>query len=233
MRRMFPEEELAMKVASSSITQLTNEEINKLQAGDIVTKKTGNMFHTYIVSYKEDGQGICLTYSAAGYQETVSYDLIDGVWTYNSTDVVLVNQMEEIKDAEGHLRFIEGTPATTAITGLTYTYVKWSLSGTHLMCVVAGNIADGTSIVAGGMFINLASLPKWIKDKIVTVWSSNVDYKLVATHDDTWSTTLNIGFAMKKVSADSVYIQNQNNITNNTGAVQNFRVQFDLLIDNE
>ena len=40
-----------------------------------------------MVSYKEHHVGICLTYSAAGYLETVSYDYTDGHWVYNSTDV--------------------------------------------------------------------------------------------------------------------------------------------------
>ena len=49
------------------------------------------MYHTYIVTYKEEYKGICLSYFAAGYLETVSYDYTDGVWVYNSTDVTPVN----------------------------------------------------------------------------------------------------------------------------------------------
>ena len=32
------------------------------------------------------GEGICLTYVAAGLVETVSYDFTDDGWVYNSTD---------------------------------------------------------------------------------------------------------------------------------------------------
>ena len=233
MRRMFTKEEVAFKVASSSITQLTNKEINELKAGDIVTKKTDNQYHTYIVSYKEDGQGICLTYSAAGYQETVSYDLIDGVWTYNSTDVVLINQLEEIKDKDGNLRFIEGTPTYAEQTGVDIKYKKWSLSGTHLMIVIAGSIENGVTCNSGTLYFGLSNLPLYVREKITTVWANYVSYIAITTHDDSWSTNKTIGFSLKRDSITSINIQNQNSVTNDTGSTQNFRVQFDLLIDNE
>lgn len=65
--------------------------LEALEAGDEVIKitkeGTNTHRHTYIVSYKEQHVGICMTYSAAGYLETVSYDYTDGDWVYNSTDV--------------------------------------------------------------------------------------------------------------------------------------------------
>lgn len=74
------------RIYVKNITKLTNDQIKVLMSGDEVVKETGNQKHTYIVSYKEQGQGMCLTYTDATYVETVSYDLINGVWTYNSTD---------------------------------------------------------------------------------------------------------------------------------------------------
>lgn len=82
---------------TSSITQLTSEQINSLQAGDIVLKITGNQKHAYIVSYKEDGQGICLTYTDASCVETVSYDKTASGWVYNSTDVTPIPTDAHIK----------------------------------------------------------------------------------------------------------------------------------------
>jgi hypothetical protein len=72
---------------TSNITALTNDEISGLKAGDVVVKVTGNQKHSYRVSYKENGQGICLTYTDASVAETVSYDYVGDTWTYNSTDV--------------------------------------------------------------------------------------------------------------------------------------------------
>lgn len=71
-----------------NISNMSDNDINNLKAGDVVVKKTGNQRHAYIVSYKEDKQGICLTYvDGSGYMETISYDYTGGHWVYNSKDV--------------------------------------------------------------------------------------------------------------------------------------------------
>lgn len=91
---------VAVKLEVSNITSLTNEQLDNLKAGDIVTKKTGNALHTYVVSYKGEGagSGICLTYTASGYIETVSYDRSGSGWVYNSTDISEVPTDNHIKD---------------------------------------------------------------------------------------------------------------------------------------
>lgn len=76
----------SVSVETENITGLTTTQLNALKPGDKVLKKTGNMVHTYTVSYKEEGQGICLTYVDASLAETVSYDYVEGEWVYNSTD---------------------------------------------------------------------------------------------------------------------------------------------------
>ena len=77
----------SFKVEVSNITAISDDILNFLQCGDIVVKKTGNLRHCYHVSYKEEKHGICISYFAAGYLETVSYDYVDGHWVYNSTDI--------------------------------------------------------------------------------------------------------------------------------------------------
>lgn len=88
--------DLPVKIKTSDITSLSTKDINKLKAGDIVLKKTGNQKHTYIVSYKENNQGICLTYADATVIETVSYDYdtTTKTWVYNSTDIGRVGGVE-------------------------------------------------------------------------------------------------------------------------------------------
>lgn len=71
----------------TDITALTTEQINNLVCGSVVIKVTGNQKHRYVVSYKEENQGICLTYTDASVVETVSYDYTENEWVYNSTDV--------------------------------------------------------------------------------------------------------------------------------------------------
>lgn len=75
------------KFEVTNITGLTNYQINKLEVGDVVAKNTNGQLHHYIVSYKQENVGICLTYTDASVCETVSYDFVEGNWIYNSTDV--------------------------------------------------------------------------------------------------------------------------------------------------
>lgn len=71
----------------SNITGLTTEQCESLNVGDVVVKLTSNQKHTYTVSYKEAGVGMCLTYVDASTSETVSYDYTGGQWVYNSIDI--------------------------------------------------------------------------------------------------------------------------------------------------
>lgn len=78
----------AAPIEVGNITELTNEQLDNLNAGDKVIKVTGKQKHTYIVSYKGEGagEGLCLTYVDASTAETVSYDRTESGWAYNSTD---------------------------------------------------------------------------------------------------------------------------------------------------
>ena len=72
---------------SSNIQSLSDDLLNSLRVGDVVQKKTGNQKHCYIVTYKEEKHGICLSHFACGYSETISYDYVGGHWVFNSKDV--------------------------------------------------------------------------------------------------------------------------------------------------
>lgn len=74
---------------TDNIKELTTADINKLKAGDIVLKNDSTGKHAYIVTYKKNGTGICLTYVDASVAETVSYDYnaVTKEWVYNSTDI--------------------------------------------------------------------------------------------------------------------------------------------------
>lgn len=78
-------------IGSVEVTDINNidgETLDNLQCGDKVIKITGKQKHLYVVSYKGEGvgEGICLTYCDASLVETVSYDLTENGWVYNSTD---------------------------------------------------------------------------------------------------------------------------------------------------
>ena len=72
----------------TDITAIPAKVLDSLKCGDKVAKITGKQKHLYSVSYKGEGvgEGICLTYVAAGLIETVSYDYTATGWVYNSTD---------------------------------------------------------------------------------------------------------------------------------------------------
>lgn len=83
---------LVKKIEVLDIKKLTDNQINNLECGDIVAKNTNGQYHAYIVSYKQNGVGICLTYTDASVVETVSYDYTNKHWVYNSTDVTPITQ---------------------------------------------------------------------------------------------------------------------------------------------
>ena len=217
----------SIKISVTNIATLTDTELNNLKCGDLVQKKTGNQFHNYIVTYKEENKGICLSYYAYGYTETVSYDYEDGHWSYNSTDISLCNSLEEIKDKDGHERFIEGNITMETITGVSQSYGKWSLSGTHLMIVIAGAMADTTAISWGTKLADV-NLPQWIIDKLVPIASEYVDVKTSYLFSNTLSSQSVLSLLKKSGGKISI---NLASITANTD--KTFRFQFDLLIDNE
>lgn len=79
----------AVPLEVSDITKIDGKSLDALRVGDKVVKITGVQKHLYLVTYKGEGvgEGICLSYNAAGYGETVSYDYTVNGWVYNSTDV--------------------------------------------------------------------------------------------------------------------------------------------------
>lgn len=78
----------AAPIEVTDITALTDEQLDGLDVGAKVAKKTGTAKHLYVVSYKDaENGGLCLTYTDASRVETVSYDHSESGWSYNSTDI--------------------------------------------------------------------------------------------------------------------------------------------------
>lgn len=74
-----------------NITELTAVILNALRAGDIVTKNDQTGAHAYTVSYRSEN-GLCLTYCDCENVETVAYEIVEGVWTYQSTDITPIHE---------------------------------------------------------------------------------------------------------------------------------------------
>ena len=137
------------------------------------------------------------------------------------------SNLEDIVDSQGNKRFIEGDGTPVSLTGITPTYYKWSLSGTHLMVVYAGKITSGTTIGAGQKMIDF-TLPEWILNKIFPLTpGGTLDYKSMDMFTDDESRLNKVEKLIK--TETGLKIVNQSSGTIN--AAYNFRFQFDLLID--
>ena len=162
------------------------------------------------------------------------------MWSKNELKNIADNQAKEVKkdiatlvDANGHDRFIEGDMENSTIEGLTITYSKWSLSGTHLMIVVAGKIDNDTTLTSQQFISITKDLPQWVLDKIVVVWSSYLESRNFTVYANDWSSSQSLSVALRKQESPTpkfgLFLPSSFTAT----ADRYFRLSFDLLIDNE
>lgn len=141
---------------------------------------------------------------------------------------------EQIEDSNGHLRFIENDNTQVilpTITGVTFTYGRWSLSGSHFMFVVAGNIAAGTALTAQINPFAQANLPSWIAAKIIPMYSTVLGSAKMDVVDHVTYTMHTVSCAVDKVGDYGVRISYPT-YTQDVSNDGSFRIQIDLLIDN-
>ena len=137
--------------------------------------------------------------------------------------------MENIVDSAGNKRFIEGDGIPSTIEGVTFNFNKWSLSGSHLMFVLSGEMANGTAI-AGAQTYSTYEIPKWVYDKIIPYVNNRVEIKGQYYYDNSYGTQTATSLLIKDTITETIKIITSA-ITLNTD--RSFRVQFDLLIDSE
>lgn len=139
---------------------------------------------------------------------------------------------ENIVDKDGHKRFIEGEGEEMADypAGFTTTYSKWSLSGNHLMLVLAGTIEASSSINTSQIF--KFTLPQWIYDKLYPSIDPYLDFKSIPTTSSGFSTTDTFTVCLvKQINSTEVRITA---LAKNFAASKTaFRIAFDFIIDNE
>ena len=137
-----------------------------------------------------------------------------------------INLMENIVDSKGNKRFIEGEGAASTVSGVTIIDNKWSLSGTHLMIVLTG-VIDNSIVVSPDDYFTV-DLPKWIRDKIFTIAGRQVERKAATLTATDYSTQTMYISLTKENDTIGLYFE-----TVTLSKRRFFRVQFDLLIDNE
>lgn len=177
----------------------------------------------YIDSISKSGDDIVLTKGG----KTITITSSNVVTEIGSVNGAI---LDDIVDVNGNNRFIEGDGVGLELEGLDITYNKWSLSGTHLMFVIAGTIENGTE-VADGVNFSTFTLPEWIFDKIYPVWSAYIENKTMVLTASDWSTQTTIITLAKRTN--TITIEHHKGSTLTLTADRGFRLQFDLLIDNE
>lgn len=132
---------------------------------------------------------------------------------------------ETITDRHGNPRFIEGDITMNTITGVTQTYGKWSLSGTHLMIVI---VVDMENVTLANDDLVYMNLPAFIIGKIEPLWRGQyVDRKTFRAWTDVGN-TINVNCYLSKVGNQiGIKFQSTESIT----TLSHMRIQFDLLID--
>lgn len=154
------------------------------------------------------------------------------VYDKSEIDALLADNfnLSKIVDDDGNRRFVEGdVNIYDTITGLTKTYGKWSLSGTHLMIVLGLNVDNGLTLTAPTA-IGYVTLPEWIMNKISVLWGNDSvafgTFKFIQSTVDTQDV-----FITLSKGSGLLVLYNRSNIT--FTSEKNARIQFDLLIDTD
>lgn len=135
--------------------------------------------------------------------------------------------LDDIVDSAGNKRFVEGNGTPATINGATFSYCKWSLSGTHLMLVLAGTVDNGTTITTLSKLATF-TLPTWILNKIYPVWdNAYTEIKTVPMYNNVGSSQDQLVTLKKNSTTLEMITMNSVSYNANRG----FRIQFDLLID--
>lgn len=136
--------------------------------------------------------------------------------------------LSSIVDSEGRKRFQDFDITPAEIPGFTFTYGKASLSGTHLMLVLAGEIENETEVTYDTI-LGLVELPSWITDKITPIYSTVVINWITANIYDSTGQSQSALFRLLKESNQLAFKMYTITLT----AKRSFRIEFDLLIDSE
>ena len=137
---------------------------------------------------------------------------------------------ENIVDKDGHKRFIEGDAINEEVSGITFKYSKWALSGSHLLLVLAIDVAN-TTVISANQILTSFPIPQWIYNKVYEVWGQYLERKNTPLTASNWGTQ-NLDIALRKngnTKVLDIFVATALTLTADRGG----RIAFDLLIDNE
>lgn len=204
----------------------------------ITKTATSGLVDTYTVTYTDNTTSTFTVTNAEGLNANNLYNTLTagtGIELTNDGQKVTVTAkrlLNEIVDSQGRQRFAEYNGVGNEIQGVTITYCKASLSGTHIMFVVCGTAENG-AVFNAGTNICYYPLASWIYSKIKPVWASNViETKSLALRGDDWSTQSVTSYIYKS-SGGTVAINIGGASAVTMTSKKYFRLQFDLLIDTD
>ena len=144
-------------------------------------------------------------------------EIVKGTQGYNYANLV---------DKDGHQRFIEGDiNLKDSVSQITKLYGKWSLSGTHLLIVLAFSVTNGTAV--SSQTIAYVNIPEWVLNKLVPLFGNNVDLKTFSAFGSD-STIQNVNGYIDIDNGLRIYLASFT-----ASADRSCRIAFDLLIDND
>ena len=157
------------------------------------------------------------------------------MWSKNELKNIADAQAAAVKkdiatlvDSQGHDRFIEGDINIEEIEGITKTYGKWSLSGSHLLIVLALSIDDALTIASNTKLADV-NIPQWIIDKLVPVISSVLEYGAFESYASDYSSQT--FYARLGKGADKLTITKNGALT--MTKAREVRITYDFLIDSD
>lgn len=135
---------------------------------------------------------------------------------------------ENITDSEGHKRFIEDNINIVETEGISKTYGKWSLSGTHLLIVLALQLSNELTLSDNQKLCDI-SLPEWVKSKLIPIVATTISFGSFTAYANDF-TTQSCPVRLQKISKNiSIYKNGSLTLSKD----RQVRIEFDLLIDNE
>ena len=137
-----------------------------------------------------------------------------------------IKVFEDVVDKDDHKRFIEGNLDTPEKAGFTFNYAKWSLSGSHLLIVLAFSIASGTSHTASA--VASVTLPTWIHNKISPIVNNRVSALVYNLYKTDLTGSQVTGWLNKESTRLDMTLSSLT-----TESDLYCRIQIDLLIDND
>lgn len=142
-------------------------------------------------------------------------------------------KIEDLVDKAGNKRFIEDDINIETISGVSKSYGKWSLSGSHLMLVLQiVNTTESDINLVDWSRIGMCALPQYVLDKIVPIPPSS---HIMVKQFDGCNDELTFGTNPIKIYLDKGESGLNFNVWSSTTleAGLTYRIEFDLLIDDE